>query len=126
MHHTVGVVEVPVKLINGSTYDQLQKVGFYVSGGKISEGFYASPESPYFKEADAEGGYDTVWSEENLKTLNENTPVSFYVPMFPGTYTNPTLNYDYSNGTLTLNLTGTLTVECGKVTKMQTQEITIE
>ena len=53
MHHTVGVVEVPVKLINGSPYNQLEKVGFFVSGGKISEDFYATPESPYFKEADA-------------------------------------------------------------------------
>lgn len=125
MHHTVGVVEVPVKLKNGSPYNQLQKVGFFVSGGKISEDFYATPESPYFKEA-AEGGYDTAWSEENLITLNENTPVSFYVPMFPGTYTNPTLYYDYYTGVGSLNLTGTLTVECGKVTKMPTQEITIE
>ena len=125
MHHTVGVVEVPVKLINGSPYNQLEKVGFFVSGGKISENFNATPESPYFKEA-AEGGEDTAWSEENLITLNENTPVSFYVPMFPGTYTNPTLYYDFYTGIGSLYLTGTLTVECGKVTKMPTQEITIE
>lgn len=125
MHHTVGVVEVPVKLINGSPYNQLKKVGFFVSGGKISEDFNATPESPYFKEA-AEGGYDTAWSEENLITLNENTPVSFYVPMFPGTYSNPTLYYIYGDITAGINLNGTLTVECGKVTKMPEQTLTLD
>ena len=120
MHHTVGVVEVPVLLHADSTIDQLKNLGFYVSGGKVTLDFIATPASPYFVAADP--GYDTAWANQE-KTLSKSTEVSFFVPMFPGTYTNPAINYQYSDYTDQALLTGTLTVECGKVTKLPTQTL---
>ena len=122
MHHTVGVVEVPVKLAAGSAYSTLENLGFYVSGGKVTDDFIATPGSSYFVEPDP--GYDTAWANQE-KTLNESTTVSFFVPMFPGTYTNPVLNYNYNSKSTSINLTGTLIVERGEVTLMPVQTLTL-
>ena len=122
MHHTVGVVEVPVKLAAGSAYSTLENLGFYVSGGKVTDDFIATPGSSYFVEPNP--GYDTSWAKQT-KTLNESTTVSFFVPMFPGTYTNPVLNYNYNSKSTSINLTGTLIVERGEVTLMPVQTLTL-
>lgn len=124
MHHTVGVVEVPVKLGAGSTITELGDVGIYIESANVIGDFYATLESPYYA-GNIEGG--DFWDESYAyqgAALNESTLVSFFIPMLPGTYTNPQLCYydeDYDYVIEPVELTGTLTIECGKVTKLPEQ-----
>ena len=119
MHHTVGVVEVPVLLDAASTSTTLKNLGFYIAAGKTSLDFIATPASPYFKEAtNATVSSRTTWANMGDKVLSETEPTSIFIPVLPGEYTNPGLNYNYNSGSSQKTLNGTLTVECGKVTKI--------
>ena len=60
------------------------------------------------------------------KELNTTTATSIFIPMLPGTYVNPYLNYNYGNTSRQKSLTGTLTVECGKVTKLPEQTLKLQ
>jgi len=125
MHHIVGMVEVPVELAAASAIDKLEGVGIFVDNGKVVGPFSAKPEAPYFvdKIEDADDySSSTTYREE---TLNTTTPVSYFIPMLPGTYVNPMLYYYNENATVEKQLTGTLTIECGKVTKLPVQEVTL-
>ena len=128
MHHIVGMVEVPVELAAGSLNEKLGGVGIFVDNGKVVGPFSAKPEAPYFVNK-IEGGTfspnSITWREQ---TLNTATPVSYFIPMLPGTYVNPKLYYYDENGdpaTDEVQLTGTLTIERGKVTKLPVQEVTL-
>lgn len=116
MHHTVGVVEVPVKLDTRSTYTTLDNLGFYISSGYSSGDFIATPASPYFKEA-TNADAKSTWAN-SVTELSTTEATSIFIPVLPGTYTNPDLNYNCEGGSRQLSLTGTLTVDCGKVTKI--------
>ena len=120
MHHTVGVVEVPVKLDAGSSSTTLKNLGFSKSAGT----FIATPKFPYFKEI-TDGTYS---SRANMgdKELSKTTATSIFIPMLPGTYVNPNLNYDYGNKSGQKSLTGTLTVERGKITKLPEQTLKLQ
>ena len=120
MHHTVGVVEVPVKLDAGSSSTTLKNLGFSKSAGP----FIATPKFPYFKEI-TDGTYSS-WANMGDKELNTTTATSIFIPMLPGTYVNPYLNYNYGNTSRQKSLTGTLTVECGKVTKLPEQTLKLQ
>ena len=123
MHHTVGVVEVPVKLDTRSTYTTLKNLGFYIAAGKTSLDFIATPASPYFKEAtNATTSSRTTWAN-SVTELKTTEDTSIFIPVLPGTYTNPKLNYNWESKSSQKSLTGTLTVERGKVTKMPVQEL---
>ncbi len=122
MHHTVGVVEVPVLLDAASAYTTLENLGFYIESGKTSGDFIATPASPYFKEATGASATNT-WANMGDKVLSTTEAISIFIPMLPGTYVNPKLNRNYEGGSSQKNLTGTLTVECGKVTKLPTQTL---
>lgn len=125
MHHIVGMVEVPVELAAGSTIDKLEGVGIFVDNGKVVGPFSAKPEAPYFVDK-IEGVDDYSMSITNREeTLNTTTPVSYFIPMLPGTYVNPKLYYYNENPTVEKQLTGTLTIECGKVTQLPVQEVTL-
>ena len=125
MHHIVGMVEVPVELAAASEIKNLKGVGIFVDGAKVVGPFSAKPEAPYFVDK-IEGVDDYSMSITNREeTLNTTTPVSYFIPMLPGTYLNPELHYYYENGSVTKQLTGTLTIECGKVTKLPEQEVTL-
>jgi len=123
MHHLVGMVEVPVELAAGSAIDKLEGVCIYVDNGRVVGPFSAKPEAPYFVDK-IEDGDDypgsITWREETLSTT---TPVSYFIPMLPGTYVNPVLYYYNENPTVEKQLTGTLTIERGKVTQLPVQEV---
>ena len=120
MHHTVGVVEVPVKLDTESSSTTLKNLGFPQSAGH----FIATPASPYFKEA-TDASYSS-WANMGDKELNTTTATSIFIPMLPGTYVNPKLNYNYGSTSRQNSLTGTLTVERGKVTKLPEQTLKLQ
>lgn len=128
MHHTVGVVEIPVKLGAGSTINELGNVSIYIPGAELVGEFYATPESPYCAGNVEDGDFfDEAYACQSA-TLNESTSVSFFIPMLPGTYTNPQLWYYDENDDPVINpvnLTGTLTIERGKVTKLPVQTVTL-
>ena len=121
MHHTVGVVEVPVKLDAGSTYSTLQDLGFSIAVGKASGYFIATPASPYFKEA-SDADATSTWAN-SVTELKTTEATSIFIPVLPGTYTNPKLNYNWESKSSQKSLTGTLTVERGKVTLMPEQTL---
>ena len=120
MHHTVGLVEVPVKLDTESSSTTLKNLGFSQSAGP----FIATPKFPYFKEI-TDGTYSS-WANMGDKELNTTTATSIFIPMLPGTYVNPYLNYKYGNRSSQKSLTGTLTVERGKVTKLPEQTLKLQ
>lgn len=120
MHHTVGLVEVPVKLDAESSSTTLKNLGFSQSAGT----FIATPEFPYFKEI-TDGTYSS-WANMGDKELSTTTATSIFIPMLPGTYVNPYLNYKYGNRSSQKSLTGTLTVERGKVTKLPEQTLKLQ
>ena len=120
MHHTVGLVEVPVKLDTESSSTTLENLGFSQSAGY----FIATPAWPYFKEG-TDASYSS-WANMGDKELNTTTATSIFIPMLPGTYVNPCLNYNYGNTSRQKSLTGTLTVECGKVTKLPEQTLKLQ
>lgn len=128
MHHLVGMVEVPVELAAGSLKEKLGGVGIFVDNGKVVGPFSAKPEEPYLVDRIQDGNVypnSITWREQSLNTT---TPVSYFIPMLPGTYVNPTLYYYDENGdsaTDEVQLTGTLTIERGKVTQLPEQEVTL-
>lgn len=120
MHHTVGVVEVPVKLDAESSSTTLENLGFPQSAGY----FIATPARPYFKEI-TDGNYSS-WANMGDKELSKTTATSIFIPMLPGTYVNPKLNYNYGSTSGQKNLTGTLTVERGKITRLSEQILKLQ
>ena len=93
-------------------------------GDKVIGAFYATLDDPYFAGIIEDGDFSEYSSACQPATLNESTPVSFFIPMLPGTYTNPTLSFyneEYTTQVVEpVELTGTsLTIECGKITKLQ-------
>ena len=68
MHHTVGLVEVPVKLDAESSSTTLENLGFSQSAGK----FIATPEFPYFKEI-TDGTYSSLanMGDKELELLKQ-------------------------------------------------------
>ena len=120
MHHTVGLVEVPVKLDAGSSSTTLKNLGFSESAGS----FIATPASPYFKEA-TDASFSS-WANMDDKELSTTTATSIFIPMLPGTYVNPNLNYNYGGTSRQKSLTGTLTVERGKITKLPEQTLKLQ
>ena len=120
IHHTVGLVEVPVKLDTESSSTTLKNLGFPQSAGH----FIATPARPYFKLA-TDASYSS-WANMGDKELSTTTATSIFIPMLPGTYVNPKLNYDYGSTSRQKSLTGTLTVERGKVTKLPEQTLKLQ
>ena len=125
MHHIVGMVEVPVELAAGSSKEELKGVGIFVDNGRVFGPFSAKPEAPYFVNKIEIGDACPNSITYREETLNTATPVSYFIPMLPGTYVDPELYYYYEDGSVTKQLTGTLTIECGKVTKLPVQEVTL-
>ncbi len=129
MHHTVGVVEVPVKLSAESTISEFElgDVCITVGGAKVIGQFYATLESPYYAGIIEDGNFDDYSSAYQSATLNKSTSVSFFIPMLPGTYVNPELWYFDEIYGLAADpvVPGTLTIERGMVTKMPVQELTL-
>ena len=81
MHHTVGVVEVPVKLSAESTIPELElsDVCITVWGAKVTGQFYATPKSPYYAGIIEDGDFDEDSYAYQNATLNKSTSVSFFI-----------------------------------------------
>lgn len=128
MHHTVGVVEVPVKLSAESTIPESVDVCITVGGAKVTGQFYATPKSPYYAGIIEDGDSDVDSYAYQNATLNKSTFVSFFIPMLPGTYENPVLSYHDEDSNLLAEpdeVTGTLTIVRGAITKMPEQTVTL-
>ena len=115
MHHLVGMVEIPVKLGNTATYTTVEQFTLYASGGKLGNNFTAKPMSPYIK--DTSTGYENAYENEGAYTLSTTTATSVFIPVLPGTHNDVWLNYYYNSTSKQVNL-GSITVERGKITKV--------
>ena len=88
MHHLVGVVEIPVKLAEGSNVTKVNEFSLYVSGAKLGRDFTATPEAPYVKSV--EEAYDA--SKIAGCELSTETATSIFIPVLPGEYGQGSLN----------------------------------
>lgn len=124
MHHLMGVVEIPVKLDASSTKEEAKQFKLYSNGGKLAREFTAKPKSPYLN--DVSEAYTTAVSEEKTYVLSKGEATSVFIPVLPGTHNNVQLTYcwgDASNTTTSLGIN--ITVERGKITKINEETITL-
>lgn len=119
MHHTVGVVEIPVKLSSSSTKDQLQLKKFAFNGGIVSGQFFATSESPYFMDDTNNNVFSDAWVDEAV-TLSKENVTSCFIPVFPGNYASVYFKYiDIEDSQVTWAAGTNVTVACGKITKLE-------
>lgn len=117
MHHTVGVVEVHVKLKEGSTFTELENFGF--RGDIVAGEFYAAPAYPYFIDDTNNNVFQDAWTKESVSLKTDQT-TSCFIPVFPRTYSSVYFNYKYNGGNAQYYGAGTnVTVACGKITKLK-------
>ena len=117
MHHTVGVVEVPVKLMEGSTFTELDNFGFRST--IVSGEFYAAPAYPYFIDDTNNNVFQDAWTKESVSLKTDQT-TSCFIPVFPSTYSSVYFSYKYNGGDAQYYAAGTnVTVACGKITKLK-------
>lgn len=117
MHHTVGVVEVPVKLMEGSTFTELDNFGFRST--IVAGDFYAAPAYPYFIDDTNNNVFKDAWTKESVSLKTDQT-TSCFIPVFPRTYSSVYFSYRYNGGDAKYYAAGTnVTVACGKITKLK-------
>lgn len=128
MHHTVGVVEIPVKLSSSSTKDQLQLKKFAFKGGIASGQFFATSESPYFMDDTNNNVFSDAWVEEAV-TLSKEKVTSCFIPVFPGNYASVYFKYKEDiedSQVITYAAGANVTVACGKITKLEQINLVLE
>ena len=113
MHHLVGVVEIPVKLAEGSNVTNFESFSLFVSGAKLGRDFTATPEAPYVK--DIPEAYDT--SSVAGCELSTETATSIFIPVLPGEYGEGYFNLNHSSGSGSVK-TEAMTVKRGMITKL--------
>lgn len=121
MHHLVGVVEIPVKLAEGSNVTKVNDFNLYVSGAKLGRNFTATPEAPYVKSVDE--AYDE--SEIAGCELSTETATSIFIPVLPGEYGEGWLNFMY-DGYATAIKVEAVNVKRGMITKVTEKTILLE
>ena len=125
MHHTVGVIEIPVKATVSGV--KLQTLGLKNTSPAIRGDFNMSPgvldswENVY-------GYFDSYnqTSSDPLIELSNTKATSIFIPAWPNTYTSATIVYTLESGiekTITTAISD-LTVVRGKITKVS--EVTLE
>lgn len=89
MHHLVGVVEIPVKLAEGSNVTKVNDFSLFVSGAKLGRNFTATPEAPYVKSV------DEAYDESKIAgcELSTETATFIFIPVLPGEYGQGALNF---------------------------------
>lgn len=118
MHHTVGVVEIPVILSSKYTKDQLQLKKFAFSGWITSGQFFATSESPYFMDDENNNVSSDAWVEETV-TLSKEKVTSCFIPVLPGNHTTVYFKFEDIEGSNVRYALGfNVTVACGKITKL--------
>lgn len=125
MHHTVGVIEIPVKAAVSGV--KLQTLGLKNTSPAIRGNFNMSPgvldswENVY-------GYFDSYnqTSSDPLIELSNTKATSIFIPAWPNTYTSATIAYTLEGGTEKTITTAIsdLTVVRGKITKVS--EVTLE
>lgn len=128
MHHTVGVVEIPVKLSSSSTKDQLQLKKFAFNGGIVAGQFFATSESPYFMDDANNNVFSDAWVEEAV-TLSKEKVTSCFIPVFPGNYASVYFKYKEDiedSQVITYAAGANVTVACGKITKLEQINLVLE
>ena len=117
MHHTVGVIEVLVKLMEGSTFTELDNFGFRST--IVAGDFYAAPAYPYFIDDTNNNVFKDAWTKESVSLKTDQT-TSCFIPVFPRTYSSVYFSYQYNGGNAKYYAAGTnVTVACGKITKLK-------
>jgi len=113
----VGVVEVPVKLTEESTFTELDNLGFRSS--IVAGDFYAAPAYPYFIDDTNNNVFQDAWTKESVSLKTDQT-TSCFIPVFPRTYSSVYFSYRYNGGDAQYYAAGTnVTVACGKITKLK-------
>ena len=125
MHHTVGVIEIPVKAAVSGV--KLQTLGLKNTSPAIRGYFYMSP-GVLDSWKDDYGYFDSYnqKSSDPLIELSNTKATSIFIPAWPNTYTSATIAYTLEGGTEKTITTAIsdLTVVCGKITKVS--EVTLE
>lgn len=119
MHHLAGVLELPLKLTAGS--DSKTKSFLARSGKDIPlPNFYAIPEEPYLQNVEVR--WFCCYYATGEFTLNADTYTSVFVPLTPGHY--PDLDL-YDSQYVKLHTFNDITIQRGKITKLQPTEISL-
>ena len=121
MHHLVGVVEIPVKLAEGSNVTKVNKFSLFVSGAKLGCDFTATPEAPYVK--DISEAYHT--SKVEGCELSTETATSIFIPVLPGEYGEGWLNF-MCDGYATAIKVEAVNVKRGMITKVTEKTILLD
>ena len=113
MHHLVGVVEIPVKLAEGSNVTKINNFSLYVSGAKLGRDFTATPEAPYVKSV------DEAYNESKIAgcELSTETATSIFIPVLPGEYGQGSLNFMCDGFTTSIKIEA-VNVKRGMITKV--------
>ena len=113
MHHLVGVVEIPVKLAEGSNVTKINNFSLYVSGAKLGRDFTATPEAPYVKSV------DEAYNESKIAgcELSTETATSIFIPVLPGEYGQGSLNFMCDGFTTSVKIEA-VNVKRGMITKV--------
>ena len=126
MHHTVGVVEIPVKA--SADGKQLQRVGLNSKAANqaLRGDFNITPEAPYTLTSTYGyfDNYNQIASDSPID-LSTSEVKSMFVPAFPGTYSTIDVKYQLvGESEKTIKTGHQLVVESGKITKIS--EMTLE
>ncbi len=127
MHHTVGVIEIPVKAATSGV--KLQQLGLNSQTANLAlrGDFNISPEAPYTLSSPY--GYFDSYNQTSTATpieLKTSEATSIFIPAWPNTYTTATIVYTLEGGTeksISTPVTN-FTVKRGKITKLN--EVTLE
>ncbi len=121
MHPLAGVLEIPLKLTAGS--DSKTKYFVLRSGEDIPiPSFDAIPEEPYLQNVEVR--WFPEWYYTGVFTLNADTYTSVFVPLTPGYYLDLDL-YDRTSINVILHTFNDITIQRGKITKLQPTVISL-
>lgn len=121
MHHLAGMMEIPLKLTAGS--DPKTKYFALRSDEDIPLPYFdAIPEEPYLKNVEVSWFSNYYLTGEF--TLNADTYTSVFVPLTPGHYPDLDL-YDSKSPFVKLHTFNDITIQRGKITKLQPTVISL-
>lgn len=121
MHPLAGVLEIPLKLTAGSD----PKTKYFVARSDEDipiPSFDAIPEEPYLQ--NVEVGWFPEYYYTGVFTLNADTYTSVFVPLTPGHYLDLDL-YDRKSPFVKLHTFNDITIQRGKITKLQPTVISL-
>ena len=121
MHHTVGVVEIPVKAAAAIAKLQLLGLNSQTANLALRGQFTISPKAPYTLVKRTYGYFDSYNQTATATPIELSTTetTSIFIPALPGNYSTIDIKYTLVGGSeKTINTNHSLTVERGKITKV--------